>query len=317
MDLVMHLTKCSDHSMVASVRIAKFISKTLGIPLIDTPDKIKHYLLEAQMGHLDKFILVNSPTGFAEQSMREGCATLSYLAKDPIFAQNDYKMKPPSQCKSFNLIDQGFYKGESSDYYGMRIWGSVPQIKTTTQVSYINWNMLTYSPPNNHVPFSKRNDGVVYWGALRKGREKRLQQLLIGDFKTTLSTAPQSFTKFKNWLPDVHYVSQFKNLNEDLSHYKATVYTQDESSDNLYCSLANRFYEALASGVAIFIDDNCRNTFMEAGIQGFEKYLVNSAMDIEFMIDEAEAIAAEQMELWGQDYKAFLTNQLGELYADI
>lgn len=317
MGIVFHLTKCSPTSMVASCRIAKFISEQLGIELIHTPDQIGAVMRKVNDLGLDKFILVNSPTGFADQSMREACAELSHLAEDPIFVQNDYKMKPPSQCKSFNLKKHGTYKGESSDYYGMRLWSTVPDIKTTTQVDYINWNMLTYCIPNKILKdHDDRKGGIFYWGALRKGREQRLADLLQGDFKTTISTAPQSVKKFQKYLPDVNYIPQLKNLSEDLSNYRATLYTQDEISDTIYCSLANRFYEALSSKVAILIDESSVGTFETAGLLGFEQFVVRNPEDVEFMLGFSEEIAMQQNRLWAKDYKGMLETKLENIYYD-
>jgi len=312
MDVVMHLTKCSDGSMVASAKIAKFISTTLNIPLIHTPEQIEQYNEDFELGGVDRFILVNSSTGFADPGMRFAAAKFSYLANQAIFAQNDYKMKPPSQCKSHNIKLFNKHNGKSSDFYGMTLWTTVPEIKTSTHVEYINWNMLTYVRTfKTCEPFTRRKaNTLVYWGALRKGREERLKELLVGDFNTVISTAPQSFEKFKKHLPDASYVPQFKVLSEGLLDYKITLYTQDEASDKLYCSLANRFYEALGAGVAILIDSRCADTFKRAGLEGYEKYLVDSVLDVELLIGDAERIAYEQREKWDKNYGGLLRDRL-------
>lgn len=302
MDILMHLTKCSEGSMVASARIARFLSTQLGLPLIHTKSQLDDLMTQARCNRVDKFILVNSPTGFADKEMRESCAELSYISRKPIFVMNDYKMRPPSQCKSYNLDKFMDYKGESSDFYGFSIWGTVPGVaRRGVSNTYINWNMLTYSSHIINSPHTKRDRGLIYWGALRKGREERLNRFLDG-LDVTVSTSPQTFSKFKKWLPSANYIRQFNNLHTALIGYKATLYTQDEYSDSVYCSLANRFYEALSCGVAIFIDIESSETFKLAGLQGYEEFLVRDSVDIELMLDDSQAIASKQKSLWGRDY---------------
>ena len=317
MDMVFHLTKCSETSMVASARIARFIAGTLGIPLVHTVDQLQWASETSAEFGLGKFILVNSPTGFADAAMREHCAIFAHLAEDAIFVQNDYKMRPPSQCKSVPLKMYGSHKGESSNYYGMRLWSTVPDIQGPNRVSYINWNTLTFSPPEKPVPFDDRIEGLVYWGALRKGREERLANLLndLGD-SVIISTAPQSIKKFEPYLPNARYMKPFKNLNSDLTNFKTTLYTQDEASDTLYCSPANRFYEAVAAGVAIIIDSKCVNTFEEAGLVGYEGFIARDSFDVEDMLDDAEAIAKQQRQLWFKPYKDALSERLFDLYLE-
>lgn len=300
--------------MVASCRIARFISEELALTLVHTPDQLEEVFLDVELVGLDKFILVNSPTGFAEPEMREACAKLAYLAKDPIFVQNDYKMKPPSQCKSVCIKEYGDYKGESSDFYGMRLWTTVPEIVTSTKLDYINWNQLTYQSPEVDLfeNFKERDEDILYWGALRKGREQRLSTLL-GGLSCTVSTSPQSVNKFKEWLPSANYVKPFKQLHDSLKGYQITIYTQDEYSDTNYCSLANRFYEALSCGIAILIDSNCVGTFKRSGLQGYEEFVVDDADDIALVWD-AESIAKYQQELWADDYLTNLKTRLHELY---
>lgn len=318
MDIVCHLTKCSEGSMVASVRIAEFISSNLKLPLLHTVDQIDEMIEEAEFEGLNNFILVNSPTGFAEPLMREACAHLHHIAKRSIYVQNDYKMKPPSQCKSYCQKTFGSYKGESGEFYGMDLWSTVPDINPGGNVEYIDWNRLTYIKSLSALtPIAERKRDVLYWGALRKGREGRLMELLNGDFPVTISTAPQSFEKFKKWLPNATYTSQFKNLHKELCNYRATIYTQDEKSDEIYCSLANRFYEALSCGVAIFIDKNAVNTFKQAGLKDFEQFIVEDVHDVEWMNSEAEYVACLQKKLWDREYKMDLIKDLHNLYSKV
>lgn len=310
-DIVFHLTKCAEGSMVASARIARFISAELDIPLIHTVEQLDELMSDVEFEGLNRFILVNSPSGFAPAIMRDICGELSYIAKDAIFVQNDYKIHAPSQCKSIPQKMFGEYKGESP-HYGLRLWSTVPKM-WDIDTTYINWNRLTYTPSElSDTPFNNRTPGVLYWGALRKGREERLSKLLTG-INTIISTSPQSVIKFQKYLPDATYVKPFKKLHESLCCYQATLYTQDEKSDTLYCSLANRFYEALSAGVAILIDGSAENTFKESGLIGYEKYIVKSPDDIEWLLDEAEEIAAEQRELWCRDYMGDLINELHNL----
>ena len=315
--LVCHLTKCTPNSMVASARIANYIAAQLQAPLVDDEETAAHW--QPHLPGLRLFVLVNSPTGFAPEAVRRFSAEALYHARHAVFANNDYKIKPPSQSKTHMRRVWGTHKGESSDYYGYSLWTTVPAAMRMVKRpldSYVNWNQLTYSPQPEAESHTNRATGLLYWGALRLGREAELRRYLATDkFTVVISTAPQSVAKFTEHVPQAHYISQLKPLLPSLLHYRATLYTQDDYSDRVYCSPANRFYEALGAGLAIFIAHNSRNTFEAAKLPGYEEFVVRSADDISRLLPHAEQIARKQRALWDNNYQTLLQQQLKEAHA--
>lgn len=314
-DVVMHVNTMPVVTMVVSCKIARFIGAELSLPVLHLEDESKLMLERCKKEGLANFIIVNSPTGFSEAPMRDLCAQFHHIAENTIFVQNDYKMRPASQCKSYCLKHYGEIKGEAGKYYGMNLWTTVPN--DNVPYKYINWNMLTYNDDFIDRPFSERKEGIVYWGALRGGREENLNRLLNGDFTTTISTNGQSIKKFEPHVDNAVYIGKMANINETLSNYKATIYMQDKASDKLYCSLANRFYEALGSGIAIFIDSRATNTFDMANMPYKDEWVVDTDFDVELLLPYAERIAKEQKELWCKDYKQILIDNLNDLYWEL
>jgi len=303
--------------MVASVRIANYVAQQLGAPLVHTEEDVAR-CTDEQLQALDLFVLVNSPTGFAPEAVRRFSAEGLWLARNAVFVNNDYKMRPPSQSKSHQQRRWGKHRAEAGDYYGYSLWSTVPgQLRPARYPldSYVNWNQLTYEPRDGmtHVD---REPGVLYWGALRKGREGRLRQLLHGQFPVTVSTAPQSVQKFKEFLPNANYVGQLNPLIAALTRYRATIYTHDDWSDTAYCSLANRFYEALSAGMAILVDARCTGTFKRAGLSMEPEWIVRSHDDVARALANAERIAVDQVR-WREHYQTLLKEQLHAAVAKV
>jgi len=97
----------------------------------------------------------------------------------------------------------------------------------------------------------------------------------------------------------------------DLSKFAATVYIEDEHIHTHYNSPANRFYECLSAGVAMFFDESTRNTmrtaFPEEGDYLFP--VVDCAEDVLEALPTYKQIVYEQRRLFGQDYLIELDKQ--------
>ena len=312
MDLVCHMTKCTPTSMVASARIARFIADTLHLPLLHTVEEIEHVRLQVADKGLRRFILVNSPTAFAPQEMRLAVADFVHSSEEAIYAHNDYKLRPPSQCKSQNLRKHGYTPGESIDYYGMRLWTNMP---VREQDLYINWNELTYNPQPQ--PTQPRKHGLVYWGALRKGREDRIRRFFNTDaYPTVISTAGQSVKKFREFAhASTQYVTQFKNMPADLTQFEATVYIHDKFNDHVYNSPPNRFYEAVSAGLALFVHQPCVYSLERAGYTVQPAWIVRNSDEIAKRLPYAASIARDQAIAWQRDVRPGLVDQLQQLQA--
>ena len=72
-----------------------------------------------------------------------------------------------------------------------------------------------------------------------------------------------------------------------LAKYKYSIYLEDEKSNEVYCSPANRFYECISNGVLMFFDSSCVETFRTAEID-IEKFVVSGPEEIKHKIESIE-----------------------------
>lgn len=305
MDLIVcHLTKCNPNSMVASIRIAKFLENRLDIRLLDEADE------RVTKQHWDAVLLVNGPTGFADTELRWQISRIINDADNFIFVQNDYKLLPPSQIKK--ICKEEGREGRftfSTNVAAFPRWGTVAENFTGHPLDYyVNWNILTYKPLELREPTQQ---GIIYWGAFRKGREEAFSRYLNTDkYKVTISTSKASFKYFNQYAPKAHLTDKLKDLTRDIQHFPASVYIEDDWSNEYFCSPANRFYEAVSSGIALFIDEPCVKNLRNSGIQIPGSFIVQNEDDVQRLLPYAKDIAEEQSFLWRKDYMSQLDHQL-------
>ena len=98
MDVIMHLTKCSEGSTIASSRIALFLKDHLGLPLVDDEESFN----AVDLDNLDTVLMVNSMSAFSKilpqaQELAKYCRRLVWI-------QNDYTVYPPTQVRKIFAI---------------------------------------------------------------------------------------------------------------------------------------------------------------------------------------------------------------------
>ena len=71
----------------------------------------------------------------------------------------------------------------------------------------------------------------------------------------------------------------FKSLKE-LQEYGCTIYLEDETSNDVYTSPANRFYEALSADLFMFVDDIAAHTLKRAGYEVPPEWVIKTPADI-------------------------------------
>ena len=136
---------------------------------------------------------------------------------------------------------------------------------------------------------------IFYCGSCSPGRKDAVALLLFGCYghphrPVVISCARKVRSKFeeipkeyKDWIYDlpteVSYVKPFKRL-EELQEYGCTIYMEDETSNDVYTSPANRFYEALAAGLFMFVDDVAAHTLKRAGYEVPPEWVINTPTDI-------------------------------------
>jgi hypothetical protein len=268
--IIILLKRPKKKSSVASIHIAEYIAKTLeGAKMFyaDT-DHVKGI-----PSGLDSAILVNSSgAGFASKhAIEETCRVLN-TCKNPVYVMNDYKLTMIGQMNSY-------MRKRGKEPRKFIYWSTVcNQPGWSERVDYVNWNALStffHSTPDL-VPIQRR--GYIYYGALRSGRLPYFTRYFTNPkskpwfyWSTASKVNPEDYPG-ANIMPKV-------SIPEDLTNFLAALYIEDETSHDIYCSPANRFYECLMARVAIYFDKACAGTFKEAGID-VSPYLVNSVEDL-------------------------------------
>ena len=300
---VIHFTKCSPTSTIASARIARFIQEELEnsripVSLIDTKEKADLCIRE----RFDVLFVVNGPFGFCD--WREECVGIVKKADYIIYVQNDYAIKPPSQFKKAGIKFDEIYttcKGEGR---------------------YINWNQLTYNKDliNAKGKGLHSIDGLLYYGAFREGREAYFKTYFdTYMYRTNISTTPKARAKFQaiNSQKNNHFYGPFSQL-AMMKNFKTSIYIEDKGSHNQIHSLANRFYEMLSANLAILVDVNAVPIFEWSGLELHDSFIVERAKDVDDVVrHDYIGIRMFQAKHWRANYRRNLQNEFKNLIKEI
>jgi hypothetical protein len=304
---IFHLTNTTN-TMQASARIARYLSWELKLPLYDG-------LAKNIPINLDAAILVNSPTGFADEDWRWFIAQQCVKARRFVFVQNDYKMGPPSQVQR--------WVERLKKPVSRIMWTSVPDrmIGHDKRSTYVNWNALTWRPERKTLSWNKRQPGLLYYGALRPHREEAIKHYFAAnrDYKVIVSAPTRSHERFHQILGDkITLLPPFRNLRVDLQQFQATVYLEDPWSHVHYCSPANRFYECLSAGMAIFFDIETVYCMAQAQFRT-TPWMVQNAKDVKARLQSTQIIAHKQRTMWhnNQNYHAVLRQQVQDAWKNL
>lgn len=295
---VIHFTKCSATSTMASARISTFLAKIL-----------KDLKQEVELIHDDRsaelsadsheiLFIVNSPFGFCD--WRDRAIDICKSAESIIWVQNDYAIKPPSQFKKFDI---------NIDEY----WTTCTDVASREDGRYIDWNKLTY---NN---YSVRGDaahvisGLFYYGAYRQGRESSFEEYLnTVQYQVRVSTTPKARLKYMemNTHRNIKFYEPFQHLGQ-LMRFQTSIYIEDDKSHEVNHSLANRFYEMLSAGLAICIDEKASAIFEASELPQWKDFVVSNDWDVKRIVERHyKEWAMKQSRLWRRDYISELSESL-------
>lgn len=272
---VVNLMKCSERSIIASNRIAIFLAETIGCQLIDRK--------ETAFRHKYKIlIIVNGPMLYC--GFREELKVLVEEAESIVWVTNDYSIYPPKFIKEKNPI----------------YWSSCDPVEWQQKHEYINWNQLTFSPWIN--PIEPKFFGLFYYGAYRTGRERYFKKYFeTFDYQVFISSSNSGKGEFKKICPQAKYF-QPSDCVMMLRNFSTTIYIEDTKSHSLYCSPANRFYEALSAHVPILFDKATVGTMGRAGID-ISKWTIDGPEEASERLEAWREIRVEQaIELRQKDY---------------
>ncbi|MBD3194319.1 MAG: hypothetical protein GF317_04640 [Candidatus Lokiarchaeota archaeon] len=297
--LVVHLTECGENTIIASARIAKFISNVLGIPLFHRHEDYKSGRIKVKS--YDYVFWVCSQSRFS-RILKEG-NDICLRAKNLISIRNDYHstVNETTQLVRALILKQ---------YRWLNYMTTIPDLFINSEYdSYVNWNQLTFEK----IKFNRKNrtDGLFYYGSYRLGRVDDFKRYFDTDKYNVIVSAPRGNNVSRNFLSindGIEILPAFKTI-KDLTKYKTTLYIEDKKSHDVFCSPANRFYECLSAGVAILFDEKTVPMLKRAGVD-VSDFVVTNDNDVADMMKNTEEIAKEQYRRWGKiDYHKKLKEQ--------
>lgn len=139
-------------------------------------------------------------------------------------------------------------------------------------VKTLNINLLLADKSNKLT--NKKYD-CVYYGTFRKDRKnyflKYLQESIY------VSTSIKNMKQFKHIGCRPNFINKLRwtKQKETLNNFKYQIYIEDNKTHNVFCNLANRWYEAGICNNVVFFDVNCINTILKSEISPFYEEIKN------------------------------------------
>jgi hypothetical protein len=235
-------------STIASIRIGRWLSIQLGIPLHDDDSILSE-------GELDNLFIINGSTLYCKHlpAIAEAVRT----AKNVIWVQNDYTLPPPkAQSDAQSPFRKAFADRKLVPHY----WTTCEQNAAATPKSaWVNWNCLAYNPSAPRATLL--SDVTIYYGAYREGRSHSFDAMIkmSKDLNLFISSTSDKF-------PEKLRTPPFRgDLYDSLAQFGMGVYAQDKKSINGRHSPATRFYEMLSVGLPIAFMTDCVETLRHYG----------------------------------------------------
>lgn len=293
----------SESSIVASVKLARFIRDQLKLPLLSKGDRIPT--------DLDVLIIINGAYAFAGSECLEALGASIVSATKIVWVQQDYTIVPPKDesgaespfRKAFRIRHE---KGMAPvDYWTTCESFSKPRKTSSGHICgqgsrYVNWNLLAYNE-SPLIPVSDRvhRDELLYYGSFRKDRVKYFDRYFRSPSVHVAISAPNK--KF-----EIYGAKNIRHIDKidmsDLSRYRLGLYLEDTKSHDSNHSPANRFYEMLGAGLGMVFQPEAARQLSKAGFDvddyivwledldgGFEKFFVM-----------ADDIAVNQRASWAE-----------------
>lgn len=280
--MIVHFTKCTETTTIASARIARFLAEQFEMPLVDSCESLEEHLPSAK-----EVIFVNSPSAFCP--FRDD---MDRIIKDRrlIWVLNDYTIYPPTQLRDA----LGMRKMETWSILSVLPWSHRWTFRNLEVTETINWNELTYDLLDR---VEASEEGLVYWGACRQFREGFFRKWLDSDlYDVAISSSNPGRAKFAAICPNATLYMPFTNVASMIRNWRATIYLEDPLERGNGCP-ANRFYESLSAGIGMFFDEVSIPTFREHGIN-IKPYVVHNQQELAHAIKMGDSIGKEQRAKW-------------------
>lgn len=294
---IFSFVRVSENSMVASVRIARWLSSYLGVPLV-WDESI------GDMRDLGTLIIVNGAYGFSK--VLEPLSRAILGAERIVWVQNDYTIIPPKdEGDAESPFRKAFVTRKARGDAPVSFWSTCHKWSERPGSHYVNWNMLTfdsqYSARNVAARRKTTEDTMLYYGSFRDGSGKSSRVPLFDRyFKNpavrTMISSPVS--KFQERYPSCEHVGAIQgDFYDRIGRYGLGLYIEDRKSSEEFHSPANRFYEMLSSGLPMIFAPECGTMLRKAGFDP-TPWQTGGGISLKGMMREREAIGEAQRKAW-------------------
>jgi hypothetical protein len=309
---IFSFVKVSDNSMVASVRIARWLHEFLDAPLI-WDEGI------GECKDLGVLVIVNGAYGFSKCLEPLSRAILG--AERIVWVQNDYTIIPPKdEGDAQSPFRRAFVTRKERGDRPVSFWSTCHKWSERPGSSYVNWNALTFDPSYDLKVIARRrksaNDQLFYYGSFRDGSGKSSRVPLFDRYfkdPKVPTKVSSPVKKFEERYPGIVPMGAItENFYEALGTKGLGLYIEDRKSSEEFHSPANRFYEMLSAGLPMVFAPECGTMLRKAGYNP-EPYVVRNAREVEGFMRKREEIGAQQRAEWIPDklhFRDTLINQV-------
>jgi hypothetical protein len=291
----------SENSMVASIRIARWLQEKLSVPVIDQQN-IKTY----EDVHLDLLVIVNGAYGFCP-CLAE-LAKLVLSAKRIVWVQNDFTIIPPKiESLGQSPFRAAFRERHERGLPHMDFWTTCADWQDKTPLShYVNWNALTFDEKFSSNVIDKRRrtatNTLLYYGSYRNGSGKSSRVRYFDRYfrdpkiETVISSPAKQFAEqYGEKILTVPAIMQ--DFYDTLGSHGLGLYLEDRMSHERFHSPANRFYEMLSAGLPMVFQPEAEAMMARAGYK-IADYIAHSSRSVEGHMKRREEIGRLQREEW-------------------
>jgi hypothetical protein len=304
--------RVSENSMVASVRIARWLSNYLSVELVDDEriaDKV-----------LDTLIIINGAYGFCKYLAPLGEAI--YDARRVIWAQNDYTIIPPKdEGDAESPFRKAFVRRKEMGKLPTIFWSTCEKWASRKGSHYVNWNMLTFDEKYDQKKVEHRrslvpHDTLLYYGSFRDGSGKSSRVSLFDRYfrnpeVQTVISSPSP--KFAERYPNCRCVGVIEDpFYAGLAMHGLGLYIEDRKSSEEFHSPANRFYEMLSAGLPMVFQPEAGSMLRRAGFDP-SHYEVHNARDVVKFMERRETIGEAQRRAWIESKTGFRNRLISQV----
>lgn len=319
---IFSFVRVSDNSIVASVRVARFVSETLGVPLcwtIELGGRLRWMSLDGETEAidaepLDVLLIVGGAYAFSKGDTLERLGAAIQSAGQVIWISQDYTVVPPKDesgaespfRKAFRVRSERTGKPSVSFWTTVEVM-SRPGISPSghrcgEHSTYVNWNVLTMEIGREPKPWEERVSAniMLYYGSWRSGpgtrdRIRYFDRYFLRPGCHTLFSCPTG--KAIERYPLLMHETKLTDLLSYAGQFGLGLYLEDGMSHKEFHSPANRFYEMLSAGLPMVFQMEAQRMMEKAGYE-MSDYILWNAEEAGKMMERKEEILVAQRRDW-------------------